>query len=116
MTPQPMSAAASRGRSSRTVTSASDVCAYTTEEIERIARTAFAAGERRAGGGSAGAKVSSVDKANVLETSRLWRQVVSELHAKEFPHIELEHVLAEEEACLFVDSVIAASKAQQTPA
>ena len=56
------------GEKTRTATTASDLCAYTTEEIERIARTAF---------GAARAKVTSVDKANVLETSRLWREVVS---------------------------------------
>ena len=58
------------GEKTRTADSASDVCAYTAEEIERIARTAF--------GGRARAKVTSVDKANVLETSRLWREVVSD--------------------------------------
>src|SRR5271169_4108191 len=83
------------GAKTRTETSASDVCAYTTEEIERIARTAF---------GAARAKVSSVDKANVLETSRLWRQVVSELHAREFPHIELEHVLVDNAAMQLVSA------------
>ncbi|HEY3970516.1 MAG TPA: isocitrate/isopropylmalate family dehydrogenase, partial [Solirubrobacteraceae bacterium] len=51
------------GEKTRTDDYASDVCAYSREEIERIARTAF---------GAARAKVSSVDKANVLETSRLW--------------------------------------------
>jgi len=83
------------GEKTRTQTSASDVCAYTTAEIERIARTAFAA---------ARAKVSSVDKANVLETSRLWRQVVSELHAREYPHIQLEHVLVDNAAMQLVSS------------
>ncbi len=83
------------GEKTRTATSASDVCAYTTEEIERIARTAFRA---------ARAKVSSVDKANVLETSRLWREVVSELHAREFPHVELEHVLVDNAAMQLVSS------------
>jgi 3-isopropylmalate dehydrogenase len=39
-----------------------------------------------------------VDKANVLETSRLWREVVSALHAREFPHIQLEHVLVDNAA------------------
>src|SRR6202453_4954770 len=67
------------GEKTRTATSASDVCSYTTEEIERIARTAFAAAERR----SSEPKVSRVDKANVLETPRLWRQVVSDLHSRE---------------------------------
>src|SRR5271166_4200309 len=53
------------GEKTRTATSASDVCSYTTEEVERIARTAFEAAEAR----SSSPKVSSVDKANVLETS-----------------------------------------------
>jgi 3-isopropylmalate dehydrogenase len=83
------------GEKTRTETSASDACVYTSEEIERIARTAF---------GAARAKVSSVDKANVLETSRLWREVVSELHAREFPHIELEHVLVDNAAMQLVSS------------
>ena len=81
------------GEKTRTKTSAADVCAYTTEEIERIARTAFTAARSR---------VSSVDKANVLETSRLWREVVSELHAREFPHIQLEHVLVDNAAMQLV--------------
>ena len=77
------------GAKTRTADSASDVCAYSTAEIERIARTAFNA---------ARAKVSSVDKANVLETSRLWREVVSRVHAEEFPNIQLEHVLVDNAA------------------
>jgi 3-isopropylmalate dehydrogenase len=83
------------GEKTRTETSASDLCTYTTEEIERIARTAFEA---------ARTKVSSVDKANVLETSRLWRQTVSELHAREFPHIQLEHVLVDNAAMQLVSN------------
>jgi 3-isopropylmalate dehydrogenase len=83
------------GEKTRTEDFASDVCAYSTEEIERIARTAF---------GAARARVSSVDKANVLETSRLWRQVVSELHSREFPHIELEHVLVDNAAMQLVSA------------
>src|SRR6266699_1291883 len=62
------------GEKQRTPTSATDVCTYTAAEIERIARIAFA---------SARSKVASVDKANVLETSRLWREVVSGVHARE---------------------------------
>jgi 3-isopropylmalate dehydrogenase len=77
------------GEKTRTETSASDLCTYSSAEIERIARVAFAAARSR---------VSSVDKANVLETSRLWREVVSVLHAREFPHIELEHVLVDNAA------------------
>ncbi len=83
------------GEKTRTATSASDVCSYTTEEIERIARTAFAA---------ARARVSSVDKANVLETSRLWRETVTELHSREFPHIALEHVLVDNAAMQLLSS------------
>jgi len=83
------------GEKTRTETSASDLCTYTTEEIERIARIAFTASR---------GKVTSVDKANVLETSRLWRQVVSELHQREFPHIELEHVLVDNAAMQLVSA------------
>ncbi len=43
-----------------------------------------------------------MDKANVLETSRLWREVVSELHEREFPHIQLEHVLVDNAAMQLV--------------
>src|SRR5271155_2171637 len=92
------------GEKTRTATSASDVCSYTTEEIERIARTAFSAAERRALGRARSAKVSSVDKANVLETSRLWREVVSALHAREYPHLELEHVLVDNAAMQLVSA------------
>jgi 3-isopropylmalate dehydrogenase len=83
------------GEKTRTETTASDLCVYSTEEIERIARTAFQA---------ARTKVSSVDKANVLETSRLWREVVTNLHAREFAHIELEHVLVDNAAMQLVSN------------
>jgi 3-isopropylmalate dehydrogenase len=72
---------------------ASDLCAYTREEVERIARVAFEAAKSR---------VVSVDKANVLATSRLWRAVVSELHGREFPHIELQHLLVDNAAMQLV--------------
>jgi 3-isopropylmalate dehydrogenase len=77
------------GEKTRTAEAASDLCVYSVPEIERIARTAF---------GAARSKVTSVDKANVLETSRLWREVVSRVHAEEFPHIELEHALVDSTA------------------
>jgi 3-isopropylmalate dehydrogenase len=83
------------GEKTRTADCASDLCIYTTAEIERIARIAFQA---------ARAKVASVDKANVLETSRLWREVVSGLHAREYPHIQLEHVLVDNAAMQLVSS------------
>jgi 3-isopropylmalate dehydrogenase len=83
------------GEKTRTADSASDLCTYTTTEIERIARTAFRAARRR---------VASVDKANVLETSRLWREVVTALHAREFPEIELEHVLVDNAAMQLVSA------------
>jgi 3-isopropylmalate dehydrogenase len=83
------------GEKTRTENSASDVCSYTTAEIERIARTAFRA---------ARSSVTSVDKANVLETSRLWREVVSALHSREFPQLELEHVLVDNAAMQLISS------------
>src|SRR5205807_10463131 len=83
------------GDKTRTDDSASDNCVYTRAEIERIARVAFEAARSR---------VTSVDKANVLETSRLWRQVVRELHSREFPNIELEHVLVDNAAMQLVSA------------
>ena len=59
--------------------------AYTRAEIARIARMAFAAARQRRG------KVTSVDKANVLTTMVLWRQVVVEI-SREFPDVELKHI------------------------
>ena len=77
------------GEKTRTNDRASDDCVYTRAEIERIARVAF---------GTARSRVTSVDKANVLETSRLWREVVREIHIREFPNIELEHLLVDNAA------------------
>ncbi len=81
------------GEKTRTADSASDACVYTRLEIERIARVAF---------GAAKSRVTSVDKANVLETSRLWREVVVDVHGAEFPNIELEHLLVDNAAMRLV--------------
>ncbi len=83
------------GEKTRTADAASDLCVYTVAEIERIARIAFAAARR---------KVSNVDKANVLETSRLWREVVLRVHAEEFPEVRLEHVLVDNAAMQLVSN------------
>jgi len=83
------------GDKTRTADTATDLCSYSREEVERIARVAFR---------SARARVTSVDKANVLETSRLWREVVSELHSSEFPNVELQHVLVDNAAMMLVSS------------
>src|SRR6266550_2067755 len=83
------------GAKERTAERASDVCEYTVGEIERIARVAF---------GAASSRVSSVDKANVLETSRLWREVVQRVHAQEFPHVALEHVLVDNAAMQLISA------------
>ncbi len=68
---------------------ASDLCVYTKEEVARVARVAFEAARGRRG------RLASVDKANVLATSRLWRAAVEELHAAEYSDVELEHVLVD---------------------
>src|SRR6185312_6187622 len=62
---------------------------YTEAEIERVARVAFelARGRRN--------KVASAEKSNVMETGVLWRDVVTKLHAKDYPDVELEHILAD---------------------
>jgi 3-isopropylmalate dehydrogenase len=83
------------GEKTRTADTATDLCTYSVAEIERIARTAFRA---------ARSKVASVDKANVLETSRLWRETVTRVHAEEFPNIELEHVLVDNAAMQLVSA------------
>ena len=74
------------GAKTRTATEASDLCIYTVPEVERIARLGgrLARARRR--------HVTSVDKANVLETSRLWRSVVSRVMADEFADVALEHM------------------------
>jgi 3-isopropylmalate dehydrogenase len=66
-----------------------DVCTYSTMEIERVVRVAGKLAMGRRG------KLTSVDKANVLETSRLWREVTVRVVAEEFPTLEIEHLLVD---------------------
>jgi 3-isopropylmalate dehydrogenase len=77
------------GEKRRTPDSASDLCVYTAPEIERIAVAAFAAARARRG------KLTSVDKANVMETGRLWRETVTRVHRERFADVVLEHMLVD---------------------
>ena len=77
------------GRKSRTAFEAEDVCSYSAHEIERVTRTACRLAMQRK------RRIVSVDKANVLETSRLWRSVVERVISEEFPEVSLEHMLVD---------------------
>jgi 3-isopropylmalate dehydrogenase len=74
---------------------ASDVCVYTREEIERVAHVAFSAARQRR------RKVTSVDKANVLATSKLWRRTVEEV-AEQYPDVALDHFYVDAAAMALV--------------
>ena len=76
--------------------SAFDGLPYSVDEIERIARTAFDAARKRRG------KVTSVDKANILETSRLWRETVTALGRSEYSDVELDHLYVDNAAMQLV--------------
>src|ERR1700689_2930099 len=80
------------GEKHRSATEAFDICRYSVAEIERVVRVAaeLARGRRR--------KLTSVDKANVLETSRLWRSVVERIMPAEFPDVAYEHMLVDSAA------------------
>jgi len=80
------------GAKTRTVDAASDLCSYSVAEVERIVRVAgrLARARRR--------KLASIDKANVLETSRLWREVTERVMRAEFPEVQLEHMLVDSAA------------------
>ncbi|MGD2131318.1 MAG: 3-isopropylmalate dehydrogenase [Maricaulaceae bacterium] len=86
------------GKKTREADKATDECLYTVAEIERVARRAGELARGRRG------KVTSVDKANVLETSRLWRDTVSALFEKEFPELELEHILVDAAAMHLINA------------
>jgi len=80
------------GDKTRTATQATDLCSYCVAEVERIVRVAarIAQGRRR--------RLVSIDKANVLETSRLWREVTERVVRAEFPGVALEHMLVDSAA------------------
>ena len=79
-----------------------DTMRYSRPEIERIAHVAFQAARKRSGGkGGQGGKVTSVDKANVLETFQFWKDVVTEVH-KEYPDVTLEHMYVDNAAMQLV--------------
>jgi 3-isopropylmalate dehydrogenase len=77
------------GDKTRSDSDATDLCRYTVAEIERVVRSAASLARGRRG------HLTSVDKANVLETSRLWRDVTSRVMREEFPDVTLEHQLVD---------------------
>ena len=83
------------GAKTKTADAATDECGYTAAEIERVARRAFELARTRR------CHVTSVDKANVLETSRLWRRTVTRI-AADYPDVTLEHQLVDSMAMLLL--------------
>lgn len=71
---------------------ASDLCQYTRAEIERIAHKAFSAAQKRRN------ILTLIDKANVLESSRLWRRVITEIHQKNYPDVDLRFLFVDNAA------------------
>jgi 3-isopropylmalate dehydrogenase len=80
------------GEKQRTAETATDVCTYSVEEIQRVTRVACKVARARR------KSIVSVDKANVLETSRLWRSTVEQIVHGEFPDVRLEHMLVDSAA------------------
>jgi len=80
------------GEKTRTATLATDLCSYSVSEVERITRVAgrLASVRRK--------KIVSIDKSNVLETSRLWREVSERVVKSEFPDVSIEHMLVDSAA------------------
>jgi 3-isopropylmalate dehydrogenase len=83
------------GKKTRSADDASDECRYSVLEIERVAHKAFQLAQSRRG------KVTSIDKANVLETSRLWRETLNQV-AGHYPDVSLEHQLVDSMAMLLL--------------
>ncbi len=77
------------GEKTRTPDRATDLCTYTVAEVERVTRVACRLAQQRRG------KLTSIDKSNVLETSRLWREVCQRVVRSEFPQLQLEHILVD---------------------
>jgi len=77
------------GEKRRDAERASDLCTYSAAEIERIVRVAAEVARTRRG------RLTSIDKSNVLETSRLWREVTQRVIEREFPGVRLEHMLVD---------------------
>jgi 3-isopropylmalate dehydrogenase len=77
------------GEKHRDAVHASDLCSYSAAEIERIVRVAATLARGRSG------RLTSIDKSNVLETSRLWREVAQRVIESEFPDVRLEHMLVD---------------------
>ena len=80
------------GAKTRDANQATDLCTYTVAEIERIVRVAARIAQTRR------RRLLSIDKSNVLETSRLWREVCERVVRQEFPDIALEHMLVDSAA------------------
>jgi len=80
------------GEKKRDATSATDVCTYTVAEVERITRVAARLARQRR------RKLTSIDKSNVLETSRLWREVATRVMRSEFADVALDHMLVDSAA------------------
>ena len=89
------------GDSGRVGDRAYDTCAYEAAEVDRIARVAFDAARERSAGSKRRAKVTSVDKANVLETSRLWRETVAVV-AEDYSDVALDNLLVDNAAMQLV--------------
>ncbi len=77
------------GEKSRVPLEARDVCTYSVAEVERVTRVAARLARQRRG------KLTSIDKSNVLETSRLWREVVERVMRAEFADVKLDHMLVD---------------------
>jgi 3-isopropylmalate dehydrogenase len=77
------------GAKTRTATEASDLCSYSAVEVERVTRMAGRLAQARRH------KLTSIDKSNVLDTSRLWREVVTRVMRNEFPDVAVEHILVD---------------------